>query len=430
MTVEARSTPTSQALTLIARARLLPEPLRRMAGVAREADLRPASRSLRGRRRRDVMMPVLFVGLFVLPASIGTLIDGFYLSDRYVTEVSFAIRPALGASLTSHGGGGKGGGKGGGEESGGGGGGGAAGLVGQMVSQDTQIVAEYVTSRQMVEAIGKQLPLRQMFSRDDIDLFSRFDPELPIEKLVRYWRERVEVRIEGTASIIQVSVNAFDPQESLALAKAILAESERKVNEQSGRMRQEALAESERELKRAGDRLLELQVATRDARNQGGVLDGQKTGEANLKMVSEVRAQRIALDVQLKLLQRDLRDDARSIKDLKAQIAQLDDTIARLEREATSQDSGQRRVLSDALTRFERLDAERKDAQTFYGTVIGARELARMVADRQIEFFSVVVEPTLAQSAQEPRRALLIAVAIGGSAVLFGLGVLLRKHLV
>ncbi|ACL56648.1 capsule polysaccharide transporter [Methylobacterium nodulans] len=412
MTVDARN-PTGQPLDPAERSRLISESLRQMARVSRYNDPRQQLREARALRRRDFITPILFVALVVLPCLIGLAVFGFYLSDRYLTETHFAIRPAIGGA----------------ENAAKDNVGTSTGIPKEMIIQDTLLVSEYIVSRPMVEAIERQLPLREMFSRDSIDWFSRFDPDLPIEKLVRYWKNRVEVKLEGTSGVLSVTVNAFDPQESVAISKAILAESERMVNELTTRARQDALAKSEHELKRAEARLTELQTAVRNLRNRDGVLDAQKTNEANVKMTAQVREQRINLAVKLALLQRDLKDDARSIQDLKAQIAQLDATIARLEREATTQDPNQRRVLADALTRFEQLNVDRKNAQTFYGLVIAARERARMIADRQIEFFSVVVEPRLPQSAQRPLRGLWIGCVVAGSALAFGLAVLLRKSI-
>ncbi|WP_407522413.1 capsule biosynthesis protein [Methylobacterium oryzisoli] len=410
MTVDARN-PQGQPLTPSERSRMISETLRQMARVSRYNDPRQQIRGVRAHRRRDIVTPLLFLGVFVLPALVGAAFFGLYLSDRYVTEAHFAIRPAIGGA----------------DKSTRDGVGTSSGVPKEMITQDTLIVAEYIRSRPMVEAIERQLPLRQIFSRDSIDYVSRFDPEKPIEKLVKYWNKRVSVKLEGTSGIVAVSVDAFDAQESFAIMQAILAESERMVNDLTARMRRDALSESERELQRAEERLSQLQVAVRDLRNRDGVLDAQKTNEANVKMVAEVRAQRINLAVKLALLQRDLREDSRSIQDLKAQIAQLDATITRVEREATTQDADQRRVLADALTRFEQLEVERKNAQTFYGLVVTARERARMIADRQIEFFSMVVQPVVAESAEQPRRLLWTCLTVAGAALSFGGAVMLRK---
>ncbi|AWB23111.1 capsule biosynthesis protein [Methylobacterium currus] len=412
MTIDARN-PEGKALSPADRSRMIGEALRQAARVSRFSNPNKSTiRTIRTQRRRDIVTPLLFLFLFVLPSLASAVFFGLYLSDRYVTEARFALRPAIGGAEKAT------------PDSVGT----TSSIPAQMIAQDSMIVGEYIKSRTMVETLERTVPLRKMFSRDDIDHYSRFDPEKPIEKLVRYWTERVKVSVESSG-LIEVAVNAFDPDDSLTLSRAVLAESERLVNQLTERARTDALAESEREMKRAEARLTKLHVAVRDLRNRDGVLDAQKANDTNLKMVAEIRSQRIGLAVKLSLLQRDLRDDSRSIQDLKAQIAQLDETIARIEREAANQDPEQRRVLSATLTKFEELDAERKTAEKYYAATIAARERSRMIADRQIEFFSMIVEPVKAESAQQPRRTLFIAISIAVSALAFGLSVLIRKAL-
>ncbi|MET7248120.1 capsule biosynthesis protein [Methylobacterium sp. EM32] len=412
MTIDARN-PEGKALSPADRSRMIGEALRQAARVSRFSNPNKSTiRTIRAQRRRDIVTPLLCLFLFVLPSLGSAVFFGLYLSDRYVTEARFALRPAIGGAEKAT------------PDSVGT----TSSIPSQMIAQDSMIVGEYIKSRTMVETLERALPLRKMFSRDDIDHYSRFDPEKPIEKLTRYWGDRVKVSVE-TSGLIEVAINAFDPDDSLTLSRAVLAESERLVNQLTERARNDALAESEREMKRAEARLTKLHLAVRDLRNRDGVLDAVKSNDTNLKMIAEIRSQRIGLAVKLSLLQRDLRDDSRSIQDLKAQIAQLDETIARIEREAANQDPEQRRVLSATLTKFEELDAERKSAEKYYAATIAARERSRMIADRQIEFFSMIVEPVRAESAQQPRRTLYIAISVAVSALAFGLSVLTRKAL-
>ncbi|RZK83390.1 MAG: capsule biosynthesis protein, partial [Methylobacterium sp.] len=126
---------------------------------------------------------------------------------------------------------------------------------------------------------------------------------------------------------------------------------------------------------------------------------------------------------------RDLAPESRRILDMKAQIKDLDDNINRIERQSASQDPEQKRLLSDALTRFEALDNERKDTEKYYAKVIAANERARIIAARQIEFFSPIVEPVLAESATQPRRLLMGSLVAAGAAVFFAAALFARKQM-
>jgi capsular polysaccharide transport system permease protein len=410
MNMEIRK-PEGPPVTTADRQQAITESLRQIARMSRFVDRKKGIRSYQSHVKNDPWIPILFVVCFLLPTLAGAVYYGLIASDRYVTEARFAIRPAIGTadkatpdSVGTN-----------------------SGVPSQMVAQDTLITHEYILSRPMLEYLETQLPLREWFGRDSIDYFSRFNPEKPVEKFLRYWKRRVDVDVESGSGIMSVTVEAFDPQESLSIAKAVMKEAERMVNDLSVKAREDAVAESTRELKLAEERMTKIRLDVRDLRNREGVLDAQKSNEANLKMVSELRASRINLAVQLAIGQRDLGPESRRIIDIKQQIKDLDDNIARIERQSASQDPEQKRLLSDALTRFEALDNDRKNAEKYYQQVLTAYERARIIASRQIEFFSPIVEPVRAESSTEPRRVLMISLVTAGAAVLFAATMFARK---
>ncbi|MBK3402240.1 capsule biosynthesis protein [Methylorubrum populi] len=407
------SSPSGAPLTTADRSTAVAESLKRFARIARQSDHKKGIRAYQTHIRRDPWIPALFLLLFLLP----TLVTAgyFYLiaSDRYITEARFALRPALGNvdKVQS-------------DETGS-----NSSMSKQMIAQDTLITISYIASRQMVEAMERQMPLRDMYSRDGIDFFSRFDANEPIELFLRYWRKRVTTHVDSNGGIVTLNVAAFDPEESYRLAQALMDESERMVNELSVRSRNAALAESTRELKNAEERLLTVQRAMRDLRNRAGVLDAQSANKNNLMVIAELRKKRIELSVQLNQSLRDLSPERRPIQDLKAQIQDLDDNIEKIERQMTSTDPDQRRLLSEAMTEFEGLENERKNAQLYYNKVLAASEQARIIANRQIEFFTPVVSPVVPISAIEPRRHLITSIVALVAMAVFGLSVVIRKYL-
>lgn len=406
------TTPSGAPLTTGERSTAVSESLKRFARVARHTDRKKGIRAYRTHVKRDPVIPLLFVLLFVLPTL--TMVGYFYgfASDRYVTEARFALRPALGNvdKVDSD--------KTGNDSS----------LPKQMIIQDTIITANYIDSRQMVETVEKQLPIREMFTRDSIDMFSRGPKDAPIERFMRYWSKRVVTSTDTKSGIVTLSVSAFDPEESYKLAQALIAESERKMNELSVKARNAALVETGRELALAEQRMIRTRMAVRELRNAGGVLDAAATNTNNLTMISELRKQRIDLAVQLTLGLRDLAPDTRPIRDLKTQIRDLDENIERIERQTASTDPNQKKVLADLLSQFEAYDAQRKDAEDYYGRVLAANEAARILAARQVEFFTPVVEPVMPISATEPRRAFWSSISALAAMALFGLAVVIRKY--
>jgi capsular polysaccharide transport system permease protein len=410
MNMEIRRTG-GRALKATDRQKAITEALQQFTRLTSVIDRKKGVRSYQSHVKDDPWIPILFAICFALPVAIGGLYYGLLASDRYVTETQFAIRPAVGSADKAAP-----------DEVGT-----NSGTVTSTIAQDSLITLEYVYSRPLLETIEAQLPVRAWFSRDGIDYFSRLDPDKPIEKRLRYWRKRVSVDVDSVSGIMSLSVEAFDPAESLAITQAILKAVDAMVNGLSVRAREDALAESARELARAEERVRTISTALTDLRNRVGVLDAVKSNEANLKTISELRATRVNLAIQLSVGQRDLGPASRHIIDLKQQIADLDANIARIKRESAGDAPEQKRQLSSALTQFEALENERKGAEKYYEMVRKAHEHARIIAARQVQFLSPIVEPVQPESSTEPRRVLMISLITAGAAVLFAAVLFARK---
>lgn len=388
--------------------------LRQLPGVPSFRDRKKGVTSYQSHIKSDPWILILFVVCFVVPTLAGALYYGVIASDRYVTEVKFAIRPSVGTA----------------DKAAPDAVGTSAGVVSSTIAQDTLITQEYILSRPMLEAVQAQLPIREWFGRDSVDFASRLNPEKPIEKALRYWKRRVSIDVESASGIMGLTVEAFDPDESLAITQAILKDAEQMLGNLSLRAREDALDQSARELKLAEDRVAKLEIAQTDLRNREGLLDAEKSNETNLKLVSELRGSRINLAVQLSIGQRDLGPESRRIIDIKQQIRDLDDNIARIQRQATGQDPNQKRQLASALTRFEALEHERKGAVKYADEVRKANYRARILVARQPQFFSMIAAPIKADSATEPRRILMVSLVSAGAAVLFAAAMFTRKTII
>jgi capsular polysaccharide transport system permease protein len=410
MNMEIRRTG-GRALKASDRQKAITEALQQFTRLTSVIDRKKGVRSYQSHVKDDPWIPILFAICFALPVALGGLYYGLLASDRYVTETQFAIRPAVGSAEKAAP-----------DEVGT-----NSGTVSSTVAQDSLITLEYVYSRPLLETIEAQLPVRAWFSRDGIDYFSRLDPDEPIEKRLRYWRKRVSIDVDSVSGIMSLSVEAFDPAESLAITQAILKAVDAMVNGLSVRAREDALAESARELARAEERVRTISTALTDLRNRVGVLDAVKSNEANLKTISELRSTRVNLAIQLSVGQRDLGPASRHIIDLKQQIADLDANIARIRRESAGDAPEQKRQLSSALTQFEALENERKSAEKYYEMVRKAHEHARIIAARQVQFLSPIIVPVQPESSTEPRRVLMISLITAGAAVLFAAVLFARK---
>ena len=137
-----------------------------MPGAATRARIRP-------RNLRRLILALSFLLCVAVPAISGALYFTVLASDRYVSGAGFAVR---------------------GIDAGGGSDflGAVTGLASTgSTTSDSYILLDYLRSRDLVEKLEREFPLRASFGRDDADMLSRLDPSVEIERVVDYWQSRI-----------------------------------------------------------------------------------------------------------------------------------------------------------------------------------------------------------------------------------------------
>lgn len=325
-----------------------------------------------------------FAVLAAIPSLLATFYFCFFASQQYVSEARFAVRTSEHPGIEKLGG--------------------LSALQGLAEVQDSLIIANYVKSLAVVEALEERIGLRRLFSKPEIDWFSRFNPNKPIERLERAWRNQMETSIEATSGIITVRVWAFSPEDSLRVAQAIVSLSEDMVNKLGERTRKDAVAQSQAELDRAEERLRKARAGMRDLRNESGVIDPQRTNEGVGKLVTALESDLVLVDQELGTAKRTLSPDAPQFALLEARRQAIKDNIATLKARLTTTAGTDKDTLSAVMTRYDTLELERQIAERQYTAAAAAMEQARVVAERQGMYLATFVKPVLAQEADYPNR--------------------------
>ena len=341
-------------------------------------------RSRKGHREFRLGILISFLVLFVAPLAVESLYWGAIASKQYSTEIKFAIRAGQASPLDALGG--------------------LFGLGASQQAQDTQIVADYIKGRAMVEALDKSLDLRRIFARSDVDYFSRFDASKPVEDLEKYWRKRIDVKIESLSGIVDVDVRAFTPQDSLDLSEKILGLSETLVNDLSMRSRQDALADSRAELDRAEARLQQATLSMRDARNAEGVLDAKSAGEALDKVVAALQLEKAKLEQDL-ASQMGGGAESPMARVLNARISAVGKQIDSYSRQIASvQSTAGGGSMADRMGLLSRWQTELDLARQQYAQAAAVFQNARINLETQQAYLVTSLRPTLAQESTYPRR--------------------------
>ena len=269
---------------------------------------------------------------------------------------------------------------------------------------ESQVVVQYMTSRAMVDDLNATLDLRQLFSAPDADWWARLPVPAPIETLVRYWKGQVDPFYDPAIGTATVRVRAFSSADALRLAQAMVASSERLVNDLSMRARRDTVRYAEMEVAQAEGRLQAVLGEIRAFREREGVIDPSEAAKASALLAARLRDELVRANAELSSLQSYMRDDAPPVRVITARIRALEIQQRAVARDISDPEKSQTSGLSHLLASYEQLENERRFAETAYQHALLSLDQARADADRQQVYIASFVPPSLPEEALYPRR--------------------------
>ncbi|MEA2859264.1 MAG: capsular polysaccharide transport system permease protein [Methylobacteriaceae bacterium] len=392
---------------------------RALRRAAREARM-PASIVSGGtgfrRSRKDRLFTLglvaSFVAIILLPAAVAGVYYGLVASDQYATETRFSLRsgePGISDML-----------------------GGLTGGGGSQQAQDSAIIIDYARSRSMIESLEQQMDLRQIFSRDGLDYFSRFRKDKPIESLVRYWRKRIDAHYDKMSGIIALEVRAFTPEDSLLLTEKIVDQCEKLVNDLSQRSRRDALQQATLEFQRAEAQLKTATADMRETQNSQGILDVVVEAQAVNKIISQLRMELARAEQQIAGQGDTVSADAPQVRVLNARVQTLQDQISKFSSQIADKKHGGE-SLADSKRALDLKQTDLGIAMQRYVMASVAFENARLDLETQRSYLAPFVKPMLATRATYPKRwwdwFLVSGPAFLAWALIAGAGFLVRDHM-
>jgi capsular polysaccharide transport system permease protein len=298
---------------------------------------------------------------------------------------------------------------------------------------ESQILVQYMTSRAVVDEIGGSIDLRRVFAPPEADWWARLPRAASIEELVHYWKGQVDPSYDPANGTVTVRLRAFAPADALHLSQAVVAASEKLVNDLSLRARRDTLRHAEAELAQAENRLKAVLGDIRAFRDREGLIDPVRTAEATGLIDNRLRDELVRANAELSTLKAYMRDDAPSVKVLKVRIRSLEAQRHSLALEMTDPDNSRINTLSRILGSYEQLESERKFAEAAYQHGLASLDQTRVNADRQRVFISSFIPPSLPEEALYPRRWRWLGTVALMAFALWGIGSLtlqsIRDHL-
>lgn len=334
-------------------------------------------------KKRLAGMNRLFLATVVVPTVLAALYFGLFASDVYTSESRFVVRSPerqstspLGIFLRG------------------------AGF--SRAQDDSYTVQDFVLSRDALRLLVDQLRLDTAYSRNEVDLFSRFaglDMDNSFEALHRFFQKMVKVQTDSASSITTLSVKAFTAKDAFEANRLLLTQSEALVNRLNERGRQDMIRYAQAEVATAEAKAKVAALAVSAYRNQQGVVDPERQATVQLQQVARLQDELIVTRTQLAQL--------RAFTPQNPQIPALQNRANTLLSEINSETTkvtGGGKSLANKASEFQRIALEADFANKQLSSTLASLENARNEAQRQQVYLERIVQPSLPDVAQEPRR--------------------------
>jgi capsular polysaccharide transport system permease protein len=341
-----------------------------------------------------------FLAIVGLPTAFAVIFYGVLANPRYVSESQFIVRSVKAPKVS--------------------------GLdaifrtFGMSASDDdASAVQGYLESRDAVRDLEAKLPLRQLWSSQHGDLFSRFPRPFrndTFEALYEYYLGRITVSKSTHTGITTLRVVAFRPEDAHLITSTLLRLAEDLVNRMNQRAQNDAMKSAQAHLERAQKAVLESQEKLNQFRNRELMVDPSSESLKQIELVGTLRVDLAQTTAQLD----QSRVTAPSGPGLQALMARQDALRDRIVAEQ-AKIAGNRDAMANKISEFEGLALERKFTETQLMSASQSLESAIQDARRQQIYLEQVVKANVPDESTEPRRLRMIITVLVFSFTLFAM---------
>lgn len=342
----------------------------------------------------------LFLLCVVVPTALAILYFGIIASDVYVSESSFIVRnqedtpqSALGSLL--HG----------------------TGL--STTDSTTSAIQTYILSRDALRVLDSDLHVGRAFASHQVDFFSRF-ARLPwhssFEHLLLYYRDKVGVSSDNSASIVSLSTRAFSAADAYAMNRRLLELTEARINKLNEDARQDTIRYAAAEVADAEAKEDAATAVLARYRAHRTVMDPEKQSAVQLEVIGKLESELVATQALVAQVEK-LASNNPQLPALRQQALFLQKAI----QGETARVVGEpHESLASKAQEYSRLSVQKEVAGTILAGAIGALETARNDARRKVVYFERIAQPSKPDVAMEPHRLRSIAATFLLGLILWG----------
>lgn len=291
--------------------------------------------------------------------------------------------------------------------------GGLVTLTGNTTASDSDILYEFIQSQEMVEAVDARVDLRGHYSRYwPVDWAFGLWPDATQEELVWYWQRIAGIAYDSGSGLIEVQVAAFDAETARAITRAIVDESQTRINVLNAQARNDAMGYAQADLEEAVEQLKAAREALTQFRTRTRIVDPEADIQGRMGVMNNLQQQLAEALIEYDLLRGSIASGDPRLRQALQKIEVIRERIE-LERQTFTSDNTDTGAVGEnypsLIAEFERLTVDREYAEEVYRAALTALEVARDDAARQSRYLATYIKPTLAQEPEYPRRYVLAA---------------------
>ncbi|PJX27630.1 ABC transporter permease [Advenella sp. S44] len=346
---------------------------------------------------------LLFIGIVLIPMIVAIVYYALFATNRYVSVAEVAVRqtdnanPAIsnapGLALL-------------------------LGATNPTSREETLFLRQYIMSNDMLTVLKKELKWTEHYTSVYSDPFYWLSGDASQSDTIEFYRKLVKVHFDDETGLLQIQVEAFDPDMSQRVLDVILRESEHFVNELSHKLTRDQLTFVERELATARtayevkrDELLQFQA-------QNNLLDAEATVTSRSSMIAGMEAELATEKAKLSALTSSLTSGAPQVQQQRRKISAIEKQLQVETQRLIAQDGGGSK-LNTVAAKFRDLSIQAGIAEEAYKISLASLQNTRIEINKKFRSLAVVVSPNLPDSAVYPNRTYnLVTILIGLLALL------------
>ena len=297
-------------------------------------------------------------------------------------------------------------------------------------NSDTELVKVFIHSNDMMDYLENTLKIKDHFSNNEHDYFSRLSDDASRESLFNYYSDKITVEIDDESQVVSIFVQAFDPAFAHLMSKTIVDHAEWYINEIGHNLAKKQLEFVKLEHLKVEQRLQTAKSGLISFQRRHDLLDPEAEGMALQQITYQLEGKIAAQLTELRALKSSMSENASQVIQARSQLESMQQQLEKERSRLTSQNPSVEGLpedeknlsVSQILAKFSDYKINMELALQAYTSSQVSLEKSRIEAYRQLKYLVTVETPTIPEEAKYPQVFYNISLILAVILMLFGIG--------